>query len=83
MPTAIVAAWVPETPPPRTSTSAAAHARHAAEQHAPTALRLLQRVRADLRREAAGDLGHRRQQRQAAIAARSPSHRRCRSRRRP
>ena len=45
------------------------HARHAAEQHAAPALRLLQRMRPDLRREATGDLGHRRQQRQAAIGA--------------
>ena len=42
------------------------HARHAAEQNAAPALRFLERMRADLRRKAAGDLGHRRQQRQAA-----------------
>ena len=45
------------------------HARHAAEQHAAPALRLLQRMRPDLRREAPRDLRHRRQQRQAAIGA--------------
>ena len=67
MPSAIVAACVPETPPPRTTTSAGRHARHAAEQDAAPALRLFQRMRADLRRQAAGDFRHRRQQRQAAV----------------
>ena len=38
----------------------------AAEQHAAAALGLHQRVRADLRRQAAGDLGHRVEQRQRA-----------------
>ena len=42
------------------------HARHAAEQHAGAARSLLQAVRADLHRHAAGDLAHRRQERQAA-----------------
>ena len=42
-------------------------ARHAAEQHAATAERFLEEVRARLRREAAGDLAHRREQRQAAV----------------
>ena len=43
-----------------------AHARHAAHQHAAPAIGLLQGPGADLRGEAAGHLGHRRQQRQAA-----------------
>ena len=43
------------------------HPRHAAEQHAPPALRLLQGMRPDLRRQAPGDFRHRRQQRQTAI----------------
>ncbi len=43
------------------------HPGHAAEQHAAPALRLLERVRADLRREAPRDFRHRRQQRQTAI----------------
>ena len=42
-------------------------ARHAAEQHAEPAIGLLQRGRADLHRHAAGDLAHRRQQRQTAV----------------
>ena len=42
------------------------HARHAAQQHAAAALRLLQAVGAGLDRHAAGDFAHRRQQRQAA-----------------
>ena len=42
------------------------HARHAAEQHAAAAIGLLQRRRAGLDRQAAGDFRHRRQQRQAA-----------------
>ena len=44
------------------------HAGHAAEQHAGTALRFLQRMRAGLDRHAAGHFRHRRQQRQAALA---------------
>ena len=66
MPIAMRAALVPETPPPRITTFAAAHARHAAEQDAHAALLLFQAVRADLHRHAPGDLAHRRQQRQTA-----------------
>jgi hypothetical protein len=46
------------------------HAGHAAEQNAAPARRLLQRMRADLRREAPRDFRHRRQQRQAAVRRR-------------
>jgi hypothetical protein len=42
-------------------------ARHAAEQHALPAARLLEVVRAGLHGHAARDLGHRREQRQAAV----------------
>ena len=42
-------------------------ARHAAEQQAAPAERLLEEVRAGLRREAAGDLAHRREQRQPPV----------------
>ena len=42
------------------------HAGHAAEQHAAAAIGLLQRGGAGLDRQAAGDFGHRRKQRQAA-----------------
>ena len=42
------------------------HAGHAAEQHAAAAIGLLQRGRAGLDRQAAGDFRHRREQRQAA-----------------
>ena len=44
-----------------------AHARHAAEQEPAAALRLLEEARAHLRREAAGDLAHRREQRQLPV----------------
>ena len=43
------------------------HAGHAAEQHAAAAIGLLQRGRRRLDRKAAGDLAHRRKQRQAAV----------------
>ena len=43
------------------------HARHATGQHAAATGGLHQRVRADLRREPARDLGHRREQRQRAV----------------
>ena len=42
------------------------HARHAAEEHAAPAHRLLEHEGARLRRDLAGDLAHRRQQRQTA-----------------
>ena len=45
------------------------HARHAAQQHAAPAVLLLQATRADVRRHAAGDLRHRREQRQRALRA--------------
>ena len=64
------AALVPETPPPSTTTFAGRHAGHATEQNAGAALFLLQAMRADLHRHAAGDLAHRRQQRQAAVRGR-------------
>ena len=43
------------------------HSGNAAKQHAAPALPLLERVRADLRRQPAGDFRHRRQQRQTAL----------------
>ncbi|EIL95731.1 hypothetical protein UU5_09749 [Rhodanobacter sp. 115] len=43
------------------------HARHATQQHAAATLGLLQRMRAHLRGEPAGDFGHRSQQRQRAV----------------
>ena len=46
------------------------HAGHAAEQHAAPAVLLFEAARADMRRHAAGDLRHRRQQRQRALRAR-------------
>ena len=45
-------------------------ARHAAEEHAASAVRLVQVVRADVHRHASGHLGHRREQRQRAACAR-------------
>src|SRR3546814_15456800 len=45
------------------------HAGHAAQQHAGTALVLLQAVGADLPRHAAGDLAHRRQPRTTAAGS--------------
>ena len=78
MPSAISAALVPDTPAPRTSTSAGGTPGHAADQDAAPAIGLLEAVGADLRRHAAGDLRHRRQQRQRAVRAR---HRLVRDRR--
>jgi hypothetical protein len=46
------------------------HTRHAAEQHAAAAVFLLQAARADMRRHAARDLRHWREQRQGALGAR-------------
>ena len=45
------------------------HPGHPAQQHAEPAMRLFQEIRADLDRHAAGDLRHRRQQRQSARRA--------------
>ena len=61
-------AFSPTTPPPITTTFAGAHAGHAAEQDALAAVRALEAMRAGLDRQPAGDLRHRRQQRQAAVA---------------
>ena len=69
MPTAIVAACVPDTPPPRTSTLAAATPGTPPSSTPRPPCAFSERMRADLRREAPGDLRHRRQQRQAAIGA--------------
>ena len=66
MPIAMKAACKPTAPPPITITFAAATPGHAAQQHAPAAERLLEDERARLGRDLAGDLAHRRQQRQAA-----------------
>ena len=46
------------------------NARHAGKQHAAAAVLLLQAMRADMGRHAAGDLRHRREQRQRALRAR-------------
>ena len=62
------AALVPATPPPITTTLGRRHAGDAAQQDAGAALLALQAVRADLHGHAAGDLAHRRQQRQARRA---------------
>ena len=66
MPCAIHAAFHPTLPAPSTTTRAGPHAGCAAEQHAAPAVRALEEVRADLRRHAARDLAHRREQRQRA-----------------
>ena len=50
-----------------TTHAAGRDARHPAEQQAAAAERLLEEVRARLRREPAGDLAHRREQRQPAV----------------
>ena len=65
MPSAMWQACEPTTPPPRITTFAGIDARHAAQQHAEAAVRLLEVVRAGLHGHPAGDLRHRRQQRQA------------------
>jgi hypothetical protein len=66
---AMRAALVPTTPPPRIDDPAGRHARHAAEQHARCRPVPSPGMRARLDRHAAGDLAHRRQQRQAAAAS--------------
>ena len=66
MPSAMLAAFCPETPAPMIDDLGVGHAADAAHQHAAAALGLHQRVGADLRRQAAGDLGHRVEQRQPA-----------------
>ena len=58
---------MPTTPPPMIITVAAAHAGHAAEQDAAAADRLLEHEGPGLRGDLAGDLAHRRQQRQPAV----------------
>ena len=58
---------MPTTPAPRTTTLAGRHAGDAADEHAAAAERLLQVRRADLRGHAAGDLGHRGEQRERAV----------------
>ena len=69
MPIAISAAFMPTTPPPMTITFAGGDARHAAEQHAAAAERLLEHERAGLGGDLARDLAHRRQQRQPPAAS--------------
>ncbi len=54
-------------PPPSTTHAPGRDAGHAAEQEPAAAERLLEEVRAGLRREPSGDLAHRREQRQAAV----------------
>ena len=66
-PTAISAAWVPDTPPPRIDDLGGRHAGHAAEQHAESAVGLLQAIGAHLHRHAARDFAHGREQRQRPV----------------
>ena len=68
MPIAMKAAFMPTAPPPMTITFAGRDPGHAAEQDAAAAERLLEHERAGLGRDLAGDLAHRRQQRQPARA---------------
>ena len=58
---------MPTTPPPITITLPAATPGHAAEQDAAAAERLLEHEGAGLGRDLAGDLAHRRQQRQPPV----------------
>ena len=67
MPTAIVAALRPTTPPPRMTTRPRRVPGHAAEEHALAAALLLEARRADLHGHAPGDLAHRPEQRQRAV----------------
>ena len=67
MPIAMKAAFMPTTPPPMIITVAAGDAGHAAEQDAAAAEGLLEHEGARLRGELAGDLAHRREQRQPAL----------------
>ncbi len=66
IPIAMRAALVPATPPPRITTLAAGTPGTPPEQNTDPALLLFQAMGADLHRHPAGDLAHRRQQRQAA-----------------
>ena len=70
MPTAMRAAWVPETPPPMITTRAGATPGTPPRRMPAPPLRLFQAMGADLDRHAARDLAHGRQQRQAAARAR-------------
>ena len=63
----MIAEFSPTTPPPRIDDLGRRHAGHAAEQDAAAAVRLLERPGAHLRGEPAGDLAHRREQRQLAV----------------
>ena len=66
MPSAIVAALVPATPPPMISTSAAG-APGTPPRRTPRPPELLfKRMSTDLRREATGDFRHRREERQSS-----------------
>ena len=67
IPIAMKAAFMPTAPPPITITLRGGDPGHAAEQHAAAAERLLEVEGAGLGRELAGDLAHRRQQRQPAL----------------
>ena len=66
MPIAMRAALVPDDAAAEDHHLGRRDAGHAAQQHARAALLLLEAMGADLDRHAAGDLAHRRQQRQAA-----------------
>ena len=70
MPTAISAALRADDATAEDDDLGGRNAGHAAEQDAASAVRLLQVVRADLRRHAAGDFAHRREQRQRAVGRR-------------
>jgi hypothetical protein len=67
MPSAIAAGVQAGDPCPEDDDLAGVHARHAAEQHSPPAVRPLEVVRPGLRRHPPGDLGHRCEQRQGAV----------------
>ena len=80
MPSAIVAAWVPATPPPRMITSAGGTPGTPPSRTPRPPASRSEAMRADLRRQPAGHFRHRRQQRQPAGRAPSPSRKRCRLR---
>ena len=68
MPMAIFAALMPTTPPPMIETPPRRDAGHAAEEDAAAAVVLLEELRAELHRHLAGDLAHRGEQGQGAVA---------------
>ncbi len=67
MPAAIQAAFQPTLPAPSTTTLAGPDARSAAHEHAATAVVAFEAVGAHLRREPAGHLAHRGEERERAV----------------